>query len=431
MKNIRDYDVAVIGGGPAGSAAAIAAARMGARTLLVERLGYLGGMATSGMVVPHFEAARCGISIELAERMRKLGGFGTTYWDVSYDPELWKHVSERMAVEAKVELLMYSQLTATRMNGDDIAALVVQTKGGPIEVQARVYVDSTGDGDLAFFAGVPYEKGRPGDGKLMPMTMMFRMENVRYQQFNESQLYNDIMAANDAKGLDYHPPYHRPWIINLPGEGQAVSMFTHIYDYDATDSWDLTAASIEGRRQAWQAWKFLKDNVKGFEDSRFVGTADHVGVRETRRFAGEYVLSRADVENCVSFDDVITLSHFPIDIHEPDQGLQTNITLKSDYGIPYRCLVPKKCGNLLLSGRHISGSYEAFASYRVKGIAMSTGQAAGTAAAIAVRRNLAPRSVPTEELQAMLQKAGVRLGKRGDPETGVYNNFPPGCKLER
>jgi hypothetical protein len=430
MKSSSNYDVAVIGGGPAGSAAAIAAARMGAKTLLVERLGYLGGMATSGLVVPHFEVARCGISIELAERMRAMGGWGTKYWEASYDPELWKHVSEQMALEAKVELLMYSQLIGVEKAIGSVAALAIQTKSGPHTVSARAYVDSTGDGDLAFMAGVPYQKGRPRDGKLMPMTMMFRMENVQYEQFSESQLYQDIMNAASSKGLAYRPPYHRPWIINLPAEGQAVAMFTHIYDCDGTDSADLTKASIEGRRQALEAWRFLKDNVKGFEHSRFVCTSDHIGVRETRRFDGEYVLSRKDVENRVAFDDVVALCHFPIDIHEPDQGLQTNITLEGEYGIPYRCLLPQGCSNLLLSGRNISGSYEAFASYRVKGIAMSTGQAAGTAAAISVDRGVSIKAVSMPDLQRQLQKDGVNLGRPGDRSTAAYANFPPGCRLE-
>ena len=431
MSETKRYDVIVAGGGPAGTAAAIAAARLGAVTLLVERLGYLGGMATAGLVVPHFEVARCGISIELAERMRALGGWGTKYWQASYDPELWKHVSEGMALESGVELLMYSQLVGVETARGAVAAVTVQAKDGPVRLEASVYVDATGDGDLAYFAKLPFDKGRPKDGKLMPMTMMFRMENVRYEQFNESQLMNDIRAAAARGGSDYRPPYDRPWIINLPGEGQAVSMFTHVYDFDATSSSDLTKASIEGRRQAYRAWSFLKRNVAGFEGSRFAGTADHIGVRETRRFKGEYTLSRRDVVEAAPFEDAISLCHFPIDIHEPDRGVQTNLTLKGDYGIPYRCLLPLGCSNLLLSGRNISGSYEAFASYRVKGIAMSTGQAAGSAAALAAKRGRSPRELDVPELQSVLQRNGVALGRPGDKKVPVYDNFPPGCKLEK
>jgi len=412
----------------------VAAARQGARTLVVERLGYLGGMATAGMVVPHFEADRCGVSLEIIERLAAIGGWGARDWEVSYDPELWKLVSEQLVQEAGAEILYHTALAGVdARDGDDggaIDTIRLLTKGGEVEARAGVYIDSTGDGDLACGAGVPFEKGRPDDGKMQPMTLMFRMDNVAFDQNGEHQLYEAIREACERTGDGYRPAYDRPWVIRLPQRGHVVSMFTHVYDVDGTSSWDLTRAEMEGRRQAFEAWQFLKGNVPGFEDSNLVCTAPHIGVRETRRFVGDYVLTGEDVQQCTRFDDVVALSRFPIDIHEPDAGKQTNIVVDRAYEIPYRCLLPQGCGNLLLSGRNISGSHEAFASYRVKGVAMALGQAAGTAAGLAVKGACTVREIDVARLQAILQASGVRLGRDGDPDTAAYRNFPPGCGLD-
>ena len=429
-----EYDVIAVGGGPAGTAAAVAAARQGARTLVVERLGYLGGMATAGMVVPHFEADRCGVSLEIIERLAAIGGWGARDWEVSYDPELWKLVSEQLVQEAGAEILYHTSLAGVDGRGPEgngeIGRIRLLTKGGEVPARASVYIDSTGDGDLAGAARVPFEKGRPSDGKMQPMTLMFRMDNVAFDQSDENQLYESIREASQRTGASYEPPYDRPWVIRLPQRGHVVSMFTHVYDVDGTSSWDLTRAEIEGRRQAFEAWQFLKKNVPGFEEAGLVCTAPHIGVRETRRFVGDYVLTGRDVQQCTRFDDVVAQSRFPIDIHEPAAGVQTNIVVDRAYEIPYRCLLPSGCANLLLSGRNISGSHEAFASYRVKGVAMALGQAAGTAAGMAVEGGCAVREIDVSRLQGILQENRVRLGRDGDRGVATYRNFPPGCELD-
>ncbi len=425
----HNYDVVVVGGGPSGTAAAIAASRMGAKTLVVEQQGCLGGMASSGMVVPHFEAHRCGISLEITERMTSLGAWATHNWETSYDPEIWKIVTEHMLMEAGGDILYHTFFTDVSKSGDSIEYITAANKSGMMEIRGRYFIDCTGDGDVAFKAGVPFEKGSPQTGKMQPMTMMFRLDNVEYEQQDENQLYNDVREACDKSGSEFNLPYNRPWVINLPARGHAVLMLTHIYGADATDAVDLTRAEIEGRRQALEAWTFLKQYVKGFEKSNLVCTASHVGIRETRRFKGEYVLAGGDIKNAKRFEDVIALSRFPIDIHETDKNGQINLPLERDYEIPYRSLLPLGCKNLLLSGRNISGTHEAHASYRVKGTAMAIGQAGGTAAALAAGEGVALRDIPVKRLQEILQADMVNLGRDGDINSVEIRNFPEGCRL--
>lgn len=422
------YDVVVVGGGPAGTAAAVAAARTGAKTLVVEQLGYLGGMASAGMVVPHFEAERCGVSLDIVDRLTEMAGWGSKNWEISYDPELWKIASEQIVTEAGADILYHASLLDIVKTGNTIEQVVFHAKSGPIRVHCRFVIDATGDGDVAYKADVPYEKGSPDSGKMQPMTMMFRLDGVTYEQFNETQLYQDVMEAKRRTGASYTLPYDRPWVIGLPTEGHVCLMLSHIFDVDGTNAWDLTKAEIEGRKQAYEAWSFLKAHVPGFERSTLVMTAPHIGIRETRRFRGDYVLNRHDIESNVKFDDVICLSKFPIDIHEQN-GTQTNIRIKQPYDIPFRSLLPVGCDNLLLSGRNISGTYEAHASYRVKGVVMGLGQAAGTAAGLAARNGSTLRALDISALQARLQDEGVNLGRDGDRNARSYRNFPVGCEL--
>jgi hypothetical protein len=429
MSKYINYDVVVIGGGPAGTAAAIASSRMGVKTLLVEQFGFLGGMATAGLVIPHFEAHRCGISLEIIERLKEVGGWGSKNWDNTFDPEMWKFVTEQIALESGVKILYHCKFSNLEMRNSSIQYIIVSSKKGPILIKAKTYIDSTGDGDVAYLAGVPYEFGRPQDGKAQPLTMMFMLDNVSYLQENEKQLYEDIILAKKKFGSKYNLPYNRPWIVNLPFEGQVVVQLSHIYDIDATDPWKLTYAEIEGRKQAFESWRFLKKYIKGFENSNLISTASHIGVRETRHFIGEYILNLKDITTPVKFKDVIARCGFPIDIHEPTSGVQRNIPLKQEFEIPYRVLIPKNCLNLLLSGRNISGTYEAFASYRVKGIAMATGQAAGIAAALSKLNNTDIRSVKITELQDILQKNMVNIGRKGDINKKTYRNFPKTCSL--
>jgi hypothetical protein len=299
------------------------------------------------MVVPHFEAERCGISLEIVDRLTLLGGWGSKNWEISYDPELWKIASEQLVMEAGADILYHCSLLNIEMNGTQIDKVIFHSKQGAIPVRCKFVIDSTGDGDVAYMAGVPHEKGNPENGKMQPMTMMFRLDQVTYEQFNETQLYEDVMEAKRHTDDPYTLPYNRPWVIGLPQEGHVALMLSHIFGVDGTNPWDLTKAEIEGRKQAFEAWQFLKKYVKGFENSNLVMTAPHIGIRETRRFTGEYIINRHDIEANIQFDDCIALSKFPIDIHEQN-GTQTNIRVKLPYGIPYRCLLPLHCDNLLL-----------------------------------------------------------------------------------
>jgi hypothetical protein len=430
MASYTDFDVAVIGGGPAGTAASIASARMGARTLLVEQDGYLGGMASAGMVVPHFEPGRCSISLEMIDCLKSMNGWGSKNWDNSFDPELWKICSERLAISSGVKLLFHTSLTGATVRDEMIEEITLFSKNGSFPTKAKVYVDSTGDGDLAFNAGVPFEQGRSGDHMVQPVTLIFRLGDVDYYQNDAHQLSNAIEEAKKKASSSYKLPYDCPWIVEHPIEGQKLVMLTHIYNIDPTNPWDLTKAEIEGRKQAFEAWSFLKKHIKGFERSYIVSFAARIGVRETRRFIGEYMLNEDDVMNGRKFEDAIAQTRYPIDIHEPNEDVQTNIPIKSEYDIPYRCLLPKGIQNLLLSGRNISGTHKAHASYRVKGIAMATGQAAGVAAGLAASEKVPLRQVPIDRVQHRLAEDIKKICRQTNQRSDQYQNFPKGCKLE-
>jgi ribulose 1,5-bisphosphate synthetase/thiazole synthase len=422
---VDDVDVLVVGGGPAGMHAAIAAARQGARTALVERYGFMGGNATNALVGPilglyHYGTGRVilgGTPREMLERMGALGGalLNEPGFYVPFDPEVMKYVADRMVGEAGVRLRLHSFACGVIMDGPRIAAVIVESKSGRQAIAARVVVDCTGDGDIAAQAGAPYEVGQPGDGALQPMTLSYRLGNVDLSKMedihNRDQGYvvtnvREVMERAVAAGK--LPVFGGPWIMNgsTVRDGEAFVNMVRLWG-DATDVEVLTRSEVTGRDHIQQFVRFLRENIDGLQGVFVMDSGAQIGVRETRRFLGDYVLSEEDITSARGFDDTVAMGGHVIDIHSPSGTAGQRRDVIPAYQIPYRCLLPKGVENLLVAGRPISASHEAHASLRVMGTCMGIGQGAGVGAALAARSDGNPRRVDVAVLRRTLEAIGA------------------------
>ena len=411
------YDVVVCGGGSAGIGAALAAARSGMKTLMIERWGMPGGVWTAGLLNPFFECHGRGFVVdELIRRLRDAQGWVKWKFSHCFDFEILKRVLEQMLDEAGVEVLYYTWIADCVREGDRVRGVVLESKSGREAVLARVVIDATGDGDVAARAGCAYEFGRPGDGLLQPLTLMFEVRGIGDYEMGLSKELFDTMARVIAEhGLPHKLPFARgnyaPYIINTPAPGSAVVQATHVYRVNTLDVAQLTRATIEARRQAHELTEIFR-HIKGLEGIVLSATAPAVGVREGRRILGRYYLDFEDIAAGRAFDDAVAFCGFPVDIHEPAPGAGVPHRGEAKirpYEIPYRCLLPRDVEGLLLAGRLISGSVEAHASYRVTGTTMATGQAAGLAAAWSVAGNMPLHQVPGAELKAALAERGAEF----------------------
>jgi hypothetical protein len=446
---VKRYDVLVIGGGNAGCAAALAAARHGASTLLVERYGFLGGTATAAMVGPwmtfHSGAERIvgGIAQEIVERLVALGGSPGHIADSSdyvasitpFDPEVHKALLFDMMRESGVELLLHGYFLEALL--DERGALRgarVATVGGVRSYGAKVTIDASADAYVAASAGVELQQGDER-GRVQPASLMFRISHVdlaataAYVRERPGEMRTSLPpegrtaesltavaglyalwnAARERGGVDVPRELVSFFISPYPDE-VSVNM-TRVVDIDPLDPDDLTRAEIEARGQAMRLLAFFRRDVPGFANARIAATAAQIGIRESRRIAGVYTLTRDDVLSARTFDDAVARSAYPIDIHNPSGSGTTTFRLApgASYEIPYRCLVPERVDALLVAGRCISTTHEALASTRLTPTVMTLGQAAGTAAALCAARGLQPRDVPAAELRALLAADGVDL----------------------
>lgn len=426
---LDSHDVIVIGGGPAGICAGLAAARRGAKTLLIEQAGCLGGIATAGLhqKIAQFRGSRGqgnivgGIPAEIVERAVRdyeadffPGGHDGLFVEI----EGYKYLLDRMAEEAGLEVLFYSQVSDVVRKNGKLVGVILNNKSGRFAALAKILIDCSGDGDVAYRAGCRMMHGRLGDGKMQPVTLMYTVggvdtDAVRGYMAEDHKLRNFCRIAAEQG-------YMRPWQSELMGfwfnshrPDQVNANFTHMA-YDGACAFDLTAAAIEGRRQVREAVEAMRALIPGFEDSYLITTASHIGVRETRRIFGRYVLTEDDIKRQAIFEDSIGLGSAFIDIHNtegPGMDKKSGFTLPPGgyYSIPFRSLIPESINNLLVAGRCHSATHEAAGSTRWMTQCMVMGQAAGTAAQIAIKRRELIVDIDIAELQKQLKADGAIL----------------------
>lgn len=456
MEQMRQYDVVVIGGGPAGTAAAIASARGGARTLLVEQNGCLGGMLTMAGTGPMmtFHAGRVqvvrGVAEEIVQRLQA-GGFSPGHMEdfvgyassvTPFDAEGLKLMLEQMALEAGVTLLYHTVYTGCDVREGRVQSVHLYAKQGFFDVAAKVFIDASADADLATHAGVPFVYGRESDHLAQPMTMNVKVCGVNRERMMDYVRENreDMLSTTPFDRLEQIPrtgiqgAYSKIRLAKQRGEfdvdrdmvlcfetnapGEFILNMSRIIRRSAVDSFDLTAAEVEGRRQAHQIVAFMKKYIPGFEEARLVSTGACIGVRESRKIVGAYRLTAEDLLGNRMFEDAVAMGGYPIDIHSPDGGATNHRHLKpgSWYSIPYRCLYAPQVENLLVAGRCISATHEACAAIRVTPILMAISEGAGTAAALAAAGDGCAAHVDVSALRRRIRENGGFLEEYpGDP----------------
>jgi hypothetical protein len=430
-----EYDVVVLGGGPAGIAAAVAAARAGRKTLLVERYGFLGGMGTAAGVTNfcglhanvHGEIRQVvhGVADDLLQRIDRLGGlntphalFGKTVAQ-AYDTAAYKIAADDLMLSAGVEVLFHALAAGVVMDNERrVQALLLETKSGRCAVLARAFIDASGDGDLAAWAGAPYALG-DGHGNMLYPSTMFRVNGVDPQRAGKAwEVIPKLMAQAEAEGRYRFPrkgAIVRPqksgieWRVNLTqlanAQGNAMN---------GVDATELSDAEVLGRRQIASVAGFLRE-VPGFEQSYISDIAPQVGIRETRRVHGLYELTETDVLDCASFDDTIGVNGWPLELHLKGDVEFRWPKIPESRGfnqLPYRMTVPQGLDNVWIAGRCASMSHEAQSAARVTGACFVMGQAVGAAADLALKSDAANADVDVPMLQRALEDNGAWLGRR-------------------
>ncbi|HEX7053781.1 MAG TPA: FAD-dependent oxidoreductase [Burkholderiales bacterium] len=430
---LGEFDVVVLGGGPAGISAAAAAARAGCSTVLVERYGFLGGAGTAAGLAnfcglhanvegEHRRVVR-GLVDELLERLERLGALSAPHLAVqgriqaqAYDISAYKIAADEMLLAAGVKLLFHAfGAGALTKDGGEIDALLVETKSGRRALRGRMFIDCSGDGDLAAWAGAPYEVG-DGQGNMLYPSTMFRINGVDPEKAGAAwERIPRLMEEAEARGERFprKKPIVRPqknpieWRANLTQirnpDGSAVS---------GIDAEQLAYGEVQGRRQCREVFEFIRRSTPGFERAYIVEIAPQIGIRETRRVRGEVMVSEDDILDCADFPDAIGVNGWPVEAHVA--GDVKFVFARKPRGfnqLPYRMIVPLGPRNLLVAGRCASMTHEGQSSARVSGACFVMGQAAGTAAALALAGGVAPRELDVARLQQRLERDGAYLGR--------------------
>lgn len=410
-----EYDVIVAGSGPAGTAAAVMAGRMGAKVLIIEWNNAIGGISTSGMMSHWTGSVTSPLYTEILQRSADMNeGEQKGKIQQFINPENLKTVYLDMLMDANVDVLLYTFVCGVVMEGDQLTGVITESKSGRRVFRSKVVVDGTGDGDVAAFAGVEYHKGRESDGKMQPNTLMFKVAGVDMSRavllgsFESTyQTEKGELQALAKEHIPYPAGHLLAYKSTLPGI--VTCNMTNCTDIDGTKAEDLTRAEIVCRSQMPAIVKYLREFVPGFENCYIISAGSMMGVRETRHFKGVYTLNENDILTAKVFDNwVVRGAHFNFDVHNMTgsgldaTGVQKHWTQPKGYTIPYGCLVPEKINGLLLSGRNISGTHIAHSNYRVMPICVGIGAAAGVAAATAIKKGVQVRDIKGEELQDRL-----------------------------
>lgn len=413
---VAEYDVIVVGGGPAGFAAAVCAAREGAKTCIIEQCGGIGGVATSGLMSHWTGNTQGGFYEEILQRSAEKPELRQTI-----HPEKLHGVMLEMLLEAGVEVRLYTFAVAPVMDENKIIGVVIESKSGRQALMGKVVIDASGDGDIAARSGAEYQLGREGDGVMQPMTLMFKVGGVDYDRAIFPGSFESLVdvPAGEIQSLaraNLPAPAGHVLLYKSTLPGVVTCNMTNVINVDGTKSEDLTKAQLTCRKQIPLIIDFLRKYAPGYENCYLHSAAAQIGVRETRHFKGLYTLTEDDIMEAKVFPDwVVTRAHFNFDIHNTkgagldENGCQHKFSQPKGYTIPYGCFVPEKVDGLLFAGRIISGTHKAHSNFRVMPICANMGQSVGVAAAIAVKRGIAVRDVPVADIQARLIELGVEV----------------------
>ena len=415
---MKKYDLVVIGGGFAGVAAALAAARAGVKVLIVEKSNCLGGAAVNCLVNPfmpywtEIDGRRVDLSAGIFKEIRDRLEANHAMSGKSFLEEELKYILNEMVAEASIDLLFHAYIFRVEKCEEHIASIMVATKSGEIQIKANYFIDATGDAQLAYLAGCPTVLGRESDHLCQPMTLCFRVGNVDVEKFYASRERLKIAHAQSLEAGELINPRENILVFKTPIHNVLHFNTTRVVRKNPVSPEEVTEAEVLARKQVYEIYEFMKKHADGLEDSFLMMTAAEIGVRESRMIVGDYLLTEQDCKNCAKFEDAIAACNYDIDIHNPEGTGTSHYYFPAGeyYTIPYRSLIPMGVSNMLVAGRCISSDHGAQASYRIMPVVCCIGEAAGAAIGLAVKNNSSVREVNTEELQKSLKKNGAYIG---------------------